>query len=293
MKLYAGLDVALETTSVCVVDEEGRIRLEAQCLSEPAALIPMLEKAGGEFVRIGLEAGPLSQWLYFGLVEVGLPAVCIDGLTRNALFAAANVILSRSHQWTALKAWGVRLAKPRARTLNITLSHPNRCDLRSNRDPVERDLGFRLLEAWHILEPLEPLSAGDERALFPALLDLHDMQVDVVVARQLRRRGLDVDALAARDTGRAHQERAACRDAVRAGQAPPVHHRSRQDHDRRAPGRGLPEGQPGGADEGPARRPEADEPEPGVPRMEGDRRRLHRPEGPARELAARRLTPSC
>ena len=61
MKLYAGLDVSLETISVCVVDEEGRSRLEAECMSEPAALISVLEKTNGEFVRIGLEAGPLSQ----------------------------------------------------------------------------------------------------------------------------------------------------------------------------------------------------------------------------------------
>jgi transposase len=82
MKLYAGLDVSLETTSLCVVDEEGRIRLEAQCSSEPAALIAALEKTDGEFVRSGLEAGPLSQWLYSGLIEAGLPAVCIE--TRHA-----------------------------------------------------------------------------------------------------------------------------------------------------------------------------------------------------------------
>ena len=88
MKLYAGLDVSLETTSVCVVDEEGRIRLEAQCLSEPAALIPVLEKAGGKFVRVGLEAGPLSQWLYFGLVEAGLPAVCIERRHAKAAIGA-------------------------------------------------------------------------------------------------------------------------------------------------------------------------------------------------------------
>lgn len=94
MKLYVGLDVSLETTSVCVVDEEGRIRLEAQCLSEPAALIPVLEKVGGEFVRIGLEAGPLSQWLYFGLVEAGLPAVCIE--TRHAKAAIGAMTTNKN-----------------------------------------------------------------------------------------------------------------------------------------------------------------------------------------------------
>jgi transposase len=94
MKLYAGLDVSLETTSVCVVDEDGRIQLEAQCCSEPAALIPMLQKVGDGFVRIGLEAGPLSQWLYFGLVEAGLPAVCIE--TRHAKAAIGAMATNKN-----------------------------------------------------------------------------------------------------------------------------------------------------------------------------------------------------
>jgi transposase len=77
-KLYAGLDVSLEMTSICVVDEDGRICLEAKVLSEPNALIETLSALGGTFVRVGLEAGPLSQWLYFGLTDAGLPAVCIE-----------------------------------------------------------------------------------------------------------------------------------------------------------------------------------------------------------------------
>lgn len=77
-KLYAGLDVSLEMTSVCVVDEDGRICLEAKAPSEPAALIETLNALDGAFVRVGLEAGPLSQWLFFGLTDAGLPAVCIE-----------------------------------------------------------------------------------------------------------------------------------------------------------------------------------------------------------------------
>lgn len=77
-KLYAGLDVSLEMTSVCVVDEDGRICLEAKAPSEPAALIETLNALDGAFVRVGLEARPLSQWLFFGLTDAGLPAVCIE-----------------------------------------------------------------------------------------------------------------------------------------------------------------------------------------------------------------------
>lgn len=80
--LYAGLDVSLEQTSVCVVDAEGRLISEAKVASDPGALASMLRHLDGSYERVGLEAGPLSQWLYFGLKDAGLPAVCIE--TRHA-----------------------------------------------------------------------------------------------------------------------------------------------------------------------------------------------------------------
>jgi transposase len=55
-KLYAGFDVSLEMTSVCVVDDDGRICLEAKVQSEPTALIETLSALDGTFVRVGLEA---------------------------------------------------------------------------------------------------------------------------------------------------------------------------------------------------------------------------------------------
>ena len=56
-KLYAGLDVSLELTSVCVVDVEGRIAAEAKVLSDPAAISAALLALDGSFERVGLEAG--------------------------------------------------------------------------------------------------------------------------------------------------------------------------------------------------------------------------------------------
>lgn len=82
LKLYVGLDVSLEMTSVCAVDEDGVIRLETKAISDPAAIAAVLGKLDGAFERVGLEAGPLSQWLFFGLKDAGLPAVCIE--TRHA-----------------------------------------------------------------------------------------------------------------------------------------------------------------------------------------------------------------
>jgi hypothetical protein len=73
MEHYAGIDVSLESASVCVVDATGRIVREAKVASEPEVLIGWLKGLGLTVARIGLEAGPLSQWLYAGMRDVGLP----------------------------------------------------------------------------------------------------------------------------------------------------------------------------------------------------------------------------
>jgi transposase len=72
MDHYAGIDVSLESSSVCVVDAPGRIVREAKIASEPEALTGWLKGLNCEIVRIGLEAGPLSQWLYGGMKQAGL-----------------------------------------------------------------------------------------------------------------------------------------------------------------------------------------------------------------------------
>ena len=82
MKYFAGLDVSLEETAVCVVDEEGRIVREARVASEPEALVAFLRGLGLALERVGLEACSLTAWLYEGLTAAGLPAVCVE--TRQA-----------------------------------------------------------------------------------------------------------------------------------------------------------------------------------------------------------------
>ncbi|MBA3446939.1 MAG: IS110 family transposase [Pseudaminobacter sp.] len=82
MKHYAGLDVSVKETSICIVDETGLICREMKIPSHPEDLAQALKNPAWRFVRIGLEAGPLSQWLFSGLAEAGLPAICIE--TRHA-----------------------------------------------------------------------------------------------------------------------------------------------------------------------------------------------------------------
>ena len=92
MKYFAGLDVSLDETTVCVVDEEGRIVREARVASEPAALVAFLRGLGLALERVGLEACSLSAWLHEGLTAAGLPAVCLE--TRRAK-AAMGAIRTR------------------------------------------------------------------------------------------------------------------------------------------------------------------------------------------------------
>src|SRR5476651_1971971 len=73
MDHFAGLDVSVKETSVCVVDDTGRIVREVKVASEPEALLLVLTNSLYRFKRIGLEAGPLSQWLFSALAEAGLP----------------------------------------------------------------------------------------------------------------------------------------------------------------------------------------------------------------------------
>jgi transposase len=72
VKHYAGIDVSLEYSSVCVVDSDGQVVREAKILSEPAAVVAWFSELGFIMERIGLEAGPLSQWLYAAMIDVGL-----------------------------------------------------------------------------------------------------------------------------------------------------------------------------------------------------------------------------
>ena len=69
MDYFAGLDVSVKETSVCIVDDAGKIVREARVASEPEALLQVLTNNNYRFKRIGLEAGPLSQWLFSALAE--------------------------------------------------------------------------------------------------------------------------------------------------------------------------------------------------------------------------------
>ncbi len=84
MSHYAGLDVSLEETAICVVDSTGRIVKETRAPSEPEALIAALREIGLPLERVGLEACSLTAWLHDELRAAGLPAICIETRQANA-----------------------------------------------------------------------------------------------------------------------------------------------------------------------------------------------------------------
>jgi transposase len=99
MDYYAGIDVSLESASVCVVETSGKIVREGKVTSEPAALIAWFGSLGFTLTRIGLEAGPLSQWLYAALRDAGL----------------AVELLETRHVSSALKAMPIKTDRNDAR----------------------------------------------------------------------------------------------------------------------------------------------------------------------------------
>jgi transposase len=88
MEYFAGLDVSVKDTSVCIVDDTGKIVREVKVTSEPEALLAVLCNPAYHFKRIGLEAGPLSQWLFSELAEADLPMICVETRHMRAVLKA-------------------------------------------------------------------------------------------------------------------------------------------------------------------------------------------------------------
>ena len=93
MDQYVGLDVSLEQTSICVVDDNGKPLWQGKCASTPEMLIAAIHRHAPQVARVGLESGPLSLWHWHALKQAGLPVVCLDA--RHAK-AALSLQLNKS-----------------------------------------------------------------------------------------------------------------------------------------------------------------------------------------------------
>ena len=85
MEYYVGLDVSLKQTSICVVDQTGSVVRESVVDSDPEAISVYVRSKAPDAVRIGLETGPTSTWLWTELKQLGLPVICIDARHAKAV----------------------------------------------------------------------------------------------------------------------------------------------------------------------------------------------------------------
>jgi transposase len=144
MDYFAGLDVAVKETSVCIVDDTGKIVREVKVASEPAALLAVLKNPAYRFKRIGLEAGPLSQWLFSALAEAGLPVICVETRHMRAALKAQINKTDRNDARGIAQMMRVGLYRPvhvktvRSQKLRMLLTH--RKLLQSKAIAIENDL---------------------------------------------------------------------------------------------------------------------------------------------------------
>src|SRR6266480_7731796 len=85
MESYVGLDVSLKRTSICVVDRTGKVLCEGTVNSTPEAIVEFVKSKAAGAVRIGLETGPTSTWLWTEIQALGLPVICIDARHAKAV----------------------------------------------------------------------------------------------------------------------------------------------------------------------------------------------------------------
>jgi transposase len=144
MDHFAGLDVSVNETSLCIVDDTGRIIRETKVASEPDALLTALNNPTYRFKRIGLEAGPLSQWLFSALAEAGLPAICVETRHMRAVLQAQINKTDRNDARGIAQMMRAGLYRPvhvktlRSQKLRMLLTH--RKLLQSKAIAVENDL---------------------------------------------------------------------------------------------------------------------------------------------------------
>ena len=144
MDHFAGLDVSVKETSVCIVDETGKVVREVKVASEPEALLAVLKNPAYHFTRIGLEAGPLSQWLFSALAEAELPVVCVETRHMQAVLKAQINKTDRNDARGIAQMMRVGLYRPvhvktlRSQKLRMLLTH--RKLLQSKAIAIENDL---------------------------------------------------------------------------------------------------------------------------------------------------------
>jgi transposase len=91
VEYFAGLDIAMEETAICVIDRDGKVVLETTAATDPDAIVKVLKPYVSKLRRVGHEAGSLSPWLQVELKQRGISAICLEAWhARAALSAMRN-----------------------------------------------------------------------------------------------------------------------------------------------------------------------------------------------------------
>jgi len=150
MDHFAGLDVSVKETSVCIVDDAGKIVREVKVASEPEDLLQILSNPAYHFKRIGLEAGPLSQWLYSALAEAGLPVICVETRHMRAVLKAQINKTDRNDARGMAQMMRAGLYRPvhvktlRSQKLRMLLTQSQAVAVQGHR--------YRQRPAWHLAQ---------------------------------------------------------------------------------------------------------------------------------------------
>src|SRR3974377_932417 len=144
MDYFGVREVSGKDTRVCIVDSTGKIVREVKVASEPDALRAVLRNPAYDFKRIGLEAGPLSQWLFSALAEAELPVICVETRHMQAMLKAQVNKTDRNDARGIAQMMRVGVFRPvhvktlRSQKLRMLLTH--RKLLQSKAIAIENDL---------------------------------------------------------------------------------------------------------------------------------------------------------
>src|SRR6201987_1981301 len=144
MDYFAGLDASVKEPSGCILEDAGRIVKEVKVASEPQALLKVLGNPTYHFKRIGLEAGPLSQWLFSALADAELPVICVETRHMQAVLKAQINKTDRNDARGIAQIMRVGMYRPvhvktlRSQKLRMLLTH--RKLLQSKAIDMENDL---------------------------------------------------------------------------------------------------------------------------------------------------------
>jgi transposase len=141
---FVGLDVSLDETAICIVDNTGVIFREGKADTEPEAIATWLKAAEVTIERLGLEAGPLSPWLCEGLRAAGLPATCIETRRMKGATAVMAVKTDRNDARAIAQAmrvgWFTAVHVKTAESQELRLLLTNRKTLQTSRVTLENEI---------------------------------------------------------------------------------------------------------------------------------------------------------